>query len=474
MKKIIYFIVLIITLVSCYTVPEEILKSESDGSVKITCFADVVNQTALQSMMGFNMSYYHDKDSIWANDSIAQKLEGIHTKVLRYPGGAETSYFHWQSSGCPGYNDIWDTNGKFTATSVQNITDNMNTDEFIGWCRQIGAEPLLGINIKSGEAYNLQAQSLQEAKDWVQYCKDKGYNVKYWYLDNEVDNTTARTPITVARYAALITQYSTELKKIDPNIKIIISLLGNATSTNYQTIIGLAGAYIDIIDLHYYYSWNVIDFAIWSKQRPMISADSKLTYTSEINNLQSYISGSVNPNIQLVSLEWNMGPSSTLSVSIYQQALMQAEMFQQLVASKLQMACVWPLIWGIKNSSYPTVLNQQNYSTTPLYEIFKLYGTALGNNLCYSLSSDMRIVSQTIVSADKAWAFSINKSSYTLPVKFEVKNGAKYSKAKVTIISSDDINSATCKVSTQQVTIVNNLAEVTIPPYSFFCYEFSN
>lgn len=457
-----------LALISCDSLPDEVTRQENDGSVKISIYPNMVEKELSTYMTGFNMSYYHDKDVLWADGKLLNGLKEVGTKLLRYPGGAETSYFHWQYSGCPGYKDIWNPSHGVTPEDVTGITENMDTDEFISVCNQLGAEPLLGINILSGVVNNKIDESVQEAKDWVNYCKSKGYKVKYWYLDNEVDHNTSYTQITTEEYAELINKFSKELKTIDPEIKLIVSLVGNAAQEKYHTLISLAGKSFDIIDLHFYYGWDVAEWNKWISQRPMVDMDVNMSYAQEINALSSYIKSSENPEIDLVSLEWNIAPTKAGILSGYKQALMQTEMFQQFLQSNLKMACIWPLIWQVEEGTFPSIFNQEDHSPTPLYQILKLYSEVLGNKQVFGISSDLRIVQQCIVGNEKSWICAINKSKYEIPVKVEIKGGKLFSNAKVHIVSAEDINGNECKVSEVSAAINGNVVSFTVPPFSFF------
>lgn len=458
----------VFTLSSCDSLPDEITRSENDGSVKISVYPELVEKDLSIFMTGFNMSYYHDKDNLWADGKLADGLKDVKTKLLRYPGGAETSYFHWQYPGCPGYKDVWNTSHGVDISEIANITENMDTDEFMTLCKQLDATPILGLNILSGIVNNKLDASLQEAKDWMNYCKNKGYKVKYWYLDNEVDHNTSYTQITTEEYARIINQFSKELKAIDPDIKLIVSLVGNATQEKYHELISLAGKSFDIIDLHFYYGWDVAEWNKWIAQRPMIDMDVNMSYTNEINSLGSYIKSCENPNIELVCLEWNIAPTKAGILSDYQQALMQTEMFQQFLQSDLKMACVWPLIWNVDKGTFPSIFTQDKHSPTPLYQILKLYSEVLGNTQVFGISSDMRIVPQCVTSDKNSWVCAINKSKYEIPVKIEIEGSRKYSNAKVNIVSTEDINDGQCKVTEQEISIKDNIVSFTVPAFSFF------
>lgn len=465
----------VFVLTSCDSLPDEITRSENDGSVKISVYPDLVEKDLSIFMTGFNMSFYHDTDQLWADGKIINALKDVRAGMLRFPGGNETSFYHWEYPGSPGYLDVFNPEHKEQIEATIKIEDtksketsNMDTDEFIAVCRQIGAEPLLGINILSGIQNKREQESLDEAVRWVQYCKDKGYNVKYWYLDNEVNSPGAYgRPLYAKDYAGYIERYSKALKAVDPDIKLVANLL-HSDVEDKKELISRAGKYFDILDLHFYYGWDVAEWNKWIAQRPMIDMDVNMSYTNVINNLGSYIKSSENPNIELACLEWNIAPTKAGILSDYQQALMQTEMFQQFLQSDLKMACVWPLIWSVDKGTFPSILTQDEHSPTPLYQILKLYSEVLGNKQVFGISSDMRIVPQCITGDKNSWVCAINKSKYEIPVKIEMKGGRNYSNAKVNIVSAEDINDNQCKVSEQEVSIKGNIISFTVPAFSFF------
>lgn len=450
-------------------------KSQYPIETHIVLYPDSIIKSIPNSMIGFNLSYYHDKDKLWEDNTITEKLISLKTKILRYPGGAETGYFHWKYPGCPGYVDMWNSN--VLSSKGLNIgqilanNDNMDVDEFFSRCKKIGAEPLLGINILSGIVDNKIDASLEEAKDLLNYCKNKGYRVKYLFLDNEVDHTGSYTHISIERYIEMIRLFSPALKLIDPDIKIIISVIEGASDQKYKTLIDDAGGYFDVIDIHCYYStggWGNVEWRKWINQGPMLSP-AGISYSEDFNRLTNYIKKSGFPKIKLSALEWNIAPSDVEKLSSFQQALMQAEMFGQFVSSSLEMACVWPLIWKVKEGTFPSVLDQKSYSQTPFYYILKLYGAAMGQNLIKSKCSDSRLVQQAITSLynDTTWVYTINKSDQKMQVNIALKSPQYYSKAFIDIMKSDNITKNAYKMLTEKLHLKNNTVSITIPAYSF-------
>jgi alpha-N-arabinofuranosidase len=123
------------------------------------------------------------------NDLIAA-LRKMKPPVIRWPGGCFADDYHWQDgiglrSGRPRRINIhW---GEVIETN------QVGTQEFIHFCRLVGAEPYLCGNVGSG--------SPRELRDWVEYCNFPGdstwarqrasdgspapFNVTYWGIGNE-------------------------------------------------------------------------------------------------------------------------------------------------------------------------------------------------------------------------------------------------------------------------------------------------
>lgn len=120
---------------------------------------------------------------------VAEKAKVLAPTILRFPGGTVMCQYHWEDAVGPMHarirrqNLIW---GGETDPSF-------GTAEFVQYCRRIGAEPMICVNMASGTP--------QEAGNWVEYCNGTGhthyadlrrshgfaepFNVKYWCIGNE-------------------------------------------------------------------------------------------------------------------------------------------------------------------------------------------------------------------------------------------------------------------------------------------------
>jgi alpha-L-arabinofuranosidase len=409
----------------------------SAAEVRIKVNAAKVKGSISTKLTGVNVSWYYDTDALWADGSMTSYLREIKSTFLRYPGGCETSKFHWETPYGHWNTDLWDPNIKPNTHSPD--TAYMDTDDYIKHCRAVGSEPLIGVNIQSGKKYDRILDSVNEAARWVQYCKNKNYNVRYWYLDNEPYYKSNSEAMTAAEYAGYIKQFAMAMKVADPNIKIIIGWENKLSVPNYwadwKTIIKKAGAYFDIADVHWYWAWEYATWDLWLNDNPMKvrewcgdCPDKRYIGPSYVEDIRGFhekikdVNGVSYP-IQLAALEWNVGPVKDRRFSQFQQALMQSEMLGQFIEGGLSMACMWPLTWsGDIHGDFRTVLDQEKHKPTPTFEMVKLYSNVLGQRLIASVTNQPNVRTVSALSRDGStlWVYLLHKSGEGQTIKAAV------------------------------------------------------
>jgi hypothetical protein len=121
------------------------------------------------------------------------------------------------------------------------------------------------------------------------------------------------------------------------------------------------------------------------------------------------------PGIDMVSLEWNIGPPGNKHKppTESEAALMIAEQFCQLIQSGIKMATFWPVSWpGRTIWSSRALLNaQDHYDPNAVYQMFRLFRPVLGQGLVKAASSDtaVRVVGVKNMEADTLWIYLLNK-----------------------------------------------------------------
>jgi alpha-N-arabinofuranosidase len=200
----------------------------------------------------------HSTDK-WRED-VVQVTSDLAPGMIRW-GGIFSSYYRWREAVGPRenrkpiFNIAW--NGM--------ETNQVGTAEFVDFCRQVGADPLMAVNFESdGNAGwavtkkgDKRSADAKEAAEWVDYCNNPsnrerikhGFKnplpIKIWQIGNETsygrdkfDNVTA---------AKKTLEFAKAMKSVDPSIKII----GWGDSGWARQMIDIAGESIDYIAFHH-------------------------------------------------------------------------------------------------------------------------------------------------------------------------------------------------------------------------------
>ncbi|MGE5223307.1 MAG: alpha-N-arabinofuranosidase [Omnitrophica WOR_2 bacterium] len=96
------------------------------------------------------------------NDILAA-LRKIKPSVIRWPGGCFADDYHWQDGVGPRQSRPRRTNIHWGEVVE---TNEVGTQEFVRFCRLVGAEPYICGNVGSG--------TVRELRDWVEYCNFTG------------------------------------------------------------------------------------------------------------------------------------------------------------------------------------------------------------------------------------------------------------------------------------------------------------
>ena len=189
---------------------------------------------------------------------VLQKSKELRPTILRFPGGTYVNIYHWKDAIGPKEerkkrrNLIWG-----------GICDGgFGTAEFITYCREIGAEPMLCVNMASGTA--------EEAAEWVEYCNGEpgtywadlrvahGYpepfNVKYWCIGNEsYAEPDLGAQHDVDQYVSDAWEFTKHMKLTDPSIKLIF--VGTVYGEKWnRKILDSFGPVCDYFSIHQYFN----------------------------------------------------------------------------------------------------------------------------------------------------------------------------------------------------------------------------
>lgn len=198
---------------------------------------------------------------------VLEKIEDLAPTMMRFPGGTSIKTFHWEDGVGPL------SERKTKKNLVWGGLDNYHfgTCEFIDYCRKVGCEPVLVINMSTGTP--------DEAANWVEYCngtedtyyanlrRKHGYpepfNVKYWALGNEeAADADAGRHQDPHFYVKDGWHFIKLMKLTDPTIEIIADGERGIPEWNKVVLEGLDGA-IDYISYHGYVSTGGNPYSIY-------------------------------------------------------------------------------------------------------------------------------------------------------------------------------------------------------------------
>ncbi len=433
----------------------------------ITLDATKPQGTISTQITGVNTVYHKEADSYWSGTNFEDQLKGMKCGLIRFPGGEVTSYYHWNDMISRGQVDTWDPS--FDGNKGSGSTF-MNLDEYMAHVAAIGCEPMVGVNMESGAAYDRDLDGVNEAKALMQYCKTKGYNVKKWFLDNEpyVAATSNHVQMNVTQYANYINMYGDALKSIDPNIELVANW-NSYWASGWQTLLSIAGRNVDVIDNHFYWAHGSADWDLWLSQNPMThyaGSSGRKTYEALIKEERTQAAKLGYPNMKIASFEWNIGPTDTTAPSQFQAALMQAEQFGHFVNGGLDYATFWPA-HGF--TEYRQIFDSASPTPHPDYQMFKMYGDILGQRLITTSTDEPEIRPVAALSQDGTtlWVYLVRKTN-DAPVQEVALNlsGFIVGSATVSNFNSNNILSNTYTMTTLTPKSLRPF-RVDLPPHSF-------
>ncbi len=208
-------------------------------------------------------------DGIWTVDGSALRedtlewIKALKPPVIRYPGGNFASGYHWEDGIGPKetrpvrFDEAWQSSD----------SNQVGTDEFMAFCREIGTDPFLVVNCGNGTP--------EEAARWVAYCNEppdgeqgrrraanghpEPYQVKLWGVGNEVWGPWQIGHTDAESYTRSLRSFAEAMRAVDPDIELVA--VGDKVMSDdpddpgrkwNETVLRGAGDLIDHLSFHLY------------------------------------------------------------------------------------------------------------------------------------------------------------------------------------------------------------------------------
>jgi hypothetical protein len=350
--------------------------------------------------MGTNLVYAWHTDSFFADGKVARIIQDIGLGSLRWPGGTVTTFYHWDALIGHGWNDSWNPGWNPSNNLPQEAF--MDLDEYLSIVDQTGIDIMLGVNMSSGKEWDREAESVDEARRLMEYCHERGYDVKYIYFDNENyhegnnynrDDDGDGGVWTAANYGEAFAIYAAAVKTVYPDAKLIANWQSNpgsgAFNNNMQAMFDAAGDVIDFVDLHYYWEWGTASWDLWKSQKPMLKKGTSKTYGEDVAEANAIFADLGYPNIRTAVLEWNIAPGpwqTDPGHTHFKTALMQTEMQMHFLQGGLDIGMLYTLESPLTNfATTKHIIHEGEATATALW--MWLFSKAAGRVVIQSSSS---------------------------------------------------------------------------------------
>jgi alpha-N-arabinofuranosidase len=186
---------------------------------------------------------------------VLEAARPLRIPVLRWPGGNFVSGYHWLD----GVGPVDERPRRSELAWYAEESNRFGTNEFIRYCRVLGTEPYICVNMGSG--------SMDEAQAWVEYCNGTGnthwanlrrrhghpepHRVRYWGLGNEMYGSWQIGHLSAEDYVKKARAFALVMKRADPTIQLV-GCGHNGWSDWDETVIEGLAPIIDFYSIHLY------------------------------------------------------------------------------------------------------------------------------------------------------------------------------------------------------------------------------
>lgn len=231
------------------------------GAVRPGLFGSFVEHMGRCVYTGIYEPDHPTADAAGFRGDVVDLARELGVSVVRYPGGNFVSAYRWEDGIGPRPERPVRLDPAWHAVE----SNQVGVDDFIGWTRTVGAEPMLAVN--------LGTRGQQEACDLLEYCNHprgtqlsdlrvkhgwpEPHAVRLWCLGNELDGPWQMGHKTAAEYGRLAAETGRAMKRLDPAVELVAcgsSHSGMSTFGAWEsTVLEHAYDHVDYLSLHAYY-----------------------------------------------------------------------------------------------------------------------------------------------------------------------------------------------------------------------------
>ena len=192
---------------------------------------------------------------------VLEEVKKMGVPIIRYPGGNFVSGYNWLDGVGPK-----DKRPVVLDKAWNTIEPNQfGTNEFMQWCRLVGSEPLMGLNLGTGTpemaAALVEYCNQESGTKWSelrrQHGIEKPHNVKYWCLGNEMDGPWQIGHMPAREYGLKARDCANQMRMVDPSLQLIACGSSSPGMPTYlewdRQVLEECYDMVDGLSLHCYY-----------------------------------------------------------------------------------------------------------------------------------------------------------------------------------------------------------------------------
>lgn len=200
-------------------------------------------------------------DSNGFRKDVLEEVKHLGVPIIRYPGGNFVSGYHWQDGVGPRKDrprvleKAWN--------SIE--TNQFGTNEFMAWCRSVGATPLMGLNLGTGTPEQAAALveycNVEKGTRWSDLRRQHGiaepYHVQHWCLGNEMDGPWQIGHMSATEYGFKAADAARQMRYVDHSLKLVACGSSGPFMPTYlewdRDVLEQCYDYVDGLSLHRYF-----------------------------------------------------------------------------------------------------------------------------------------------------------------------------------------------------------------------------
>src|SRR5215472_13589967 len=192
---------------------------------------------------------------------VLEEVKHLGVPIIRYPGGNFVSGYRWQDGVGPKKDrprvleKAWD--------SIE--TNQFGTNEFMAWCKAVGATPLMGLNLGTGTPEQAAALveycNVEKGTRWSDLRREHGvaepHRVEHWCLGNEMDGPWQIGHMSATEYGYKAADSARQMRYVDHSLKLVACGSSGPFMPTYlewdREVLEQCYDYVDGLSLHRYF-----------------------------------------------------------------------------------------------------------------------------------------------------------------------------------------------------------------------------